>query len=128
MKAKIADELETLVNGVVVLGILDELAWNLFIDGKNCDTIRTLSCRLIVAAADLSLVEGYDFDILRQFQTLFPDLPLTALVKGYFAYAGVSRLEGEGEQSDQTPQTDLEDDPLDVILVCNHLISCILGS
>ena len=39
LKTKIAGELESLVDGVVLLGIPDELAWNLFIDSKNCDTI-----------------------------------------------------------------------------------------
>lgn len=27
------------MNGAVVLGIPDELAWSIFIEGKDCDTI-----------------------------------------------------------------------------------------
>lgn len=39
LKAQIASELEGLVNGAIVLGIPDELAWTLYIEGKDCDTI-----------------------------------------------------------------------------------------
>jgi len=38
-KAQIASEVEALVNGAVVLRIPDELAWTIFIDGQNIDTI-----------------------------------------------------------------------------------------
>jgi superkiller protein 3 len=39
VKSKVATELENLVNGAVILRIPDEMAWVLFIDGKDCETI-----------------------------------------------------------------------------------------
>jgi superkiller protein 3 len=39
VKAQIATEVDTLVNGAVVLNIPDELAWNIFIEAKDTDSI-----------------------------------------------------------------------------------------
>lgn len=39
MKAQIATEVDTLVNGAVLLNIPDELAWNIFIEAKDTDSI-----------------------------------------------------------------------------------------
>jgi hypothetical protein len=41
LKTRIAGELESLVDGIVLLGIPDLLAWNLFINSKDCETIGT---------------------------------------------------------------------------------------
>jgi superkiller protein 3 len=38
-KVKIAKEVDELVNGVIVLGIPNELAWGIFLESKDCDTI-----------------------------------------------------------------------------------------
>ena len=52
-KTKVASELEDLVNGVVLLGIPDELAWTIFIEGKDCDTIgRLLVCCVVILFTD----------------------------------------------------------------------------
>jgi superkiller protein 3 len=39
VKAQIATEVEQLVHGAVLLGLPDELAWTIFIEGKNSDSI-----------------------------------------------------------------------------------------
>lgn len=39
LKAEVSAELQNLVNGAVILRIPDELAWMIFIEGKDCDTI-----------------------------------------------------------------------------------------
>lgn len=38
-KAKVASEVDSLVNGAVILQIPDELAWMLFIDGRDTDSV-----------------------------------------------------------------------------------------
>lgn len=38
-KKSLTDEVQEMVNGIVLLGISNELAWNLFIEGKNAETI-----------------------------------------------------------------------------------------
>jgi superkiller protein 3 len=38
-KAQVATEVEVLVNGAVLLGIPDELAWTIFIEGIDSDSI-----------------------------------------------------------------------------------------
>jgi superkiller protein 3 len=39
VKAQIATEIDTLVNGAVVLSIPDELPWTIFIEGTDSDSI-----------------------------------------------------------------------------------------
>jgi superkiller protein 3 len=39
VKAGILKELDDLVNGAVILGIPDELAWMMFLEGKDLDTV-----------------------------------------------------------------------------------------
>jgi hypothetical protein len=41
--------------------------------------------------------EGYDFDILHQYQKLFPDQALARLIRTYLAYLGVTLSDGEEE-------------------------------
>jgi hypothetical protein len=55
---------------------------------------------------------------MRQFQQLFPNLPLTSLIKGYLAYTGHSKSKGE-EQPDES-ESELSDDPVDLIVVGNR--------
>jgi hypothetical protein len=45
----------------------------------------------------LLILEGYDFAFMRQMMNLFPDRPLTSLLKAYFAYAGIP-LSGDEER------------------------------
>ncbi|KAJ7594704.1 TPR-like protein [Mycena floridula] len=93
-KSKISAELDALVNGTIILEIPDELAWMLFIEQKNCDT-----------------VDGYDTVLLQKFMALFPDLPLVALLKGYFIYMAISvelDEEDEDEKLAEEPEVGLD--------------------
>lgn len=38
-KALLGEELDELVNGVVIIGVPDELSWSIFLEGKDSDTI-----------------------------------------------------------------------------------------
>lgn len=104
MKVQIAAELDSLVNGVVILRIPDELAWSIFVEGRNTDTI-----------------EGYDMASLRQFIRLFPALSLTKLLKAYFLYIGAplpkEDASEDGSESEEEPAVVNEEDPFDIILV-----------
>ncbi|GBE81379.1 Superkiller protein [Sparassis crispa] len=80
-KAQVATEVEELVNGMVLLGIPDELAWTSFIEAK-----------------DAARIEDYDFSILQQFVTSFPSLPLAKLILGYYGYMG--RQSSDRDDSD----------------------------
>lgn len=46
-KVLIGKELDELVNGVVIIGVPDELSWSIFLEGKDCDAIGELSIDLI---------------------------------------------------------------------------------
>jgi hypothetical protein len=51
--------------------------------------------------------EGYDFDILRQYQNLFPDHVLSKLIRTYLAYLGAPLSDEEEETP--TPSASLDD-------------------
>lgn len=87
-------ELDELVNGVVLLGIPDELAWTIFLEGQDCDNIA-----------------AYDRALMRQFMALFSTSPIALLLGGYFSYIGVPIADEEGK-----PLIVLEDDPFDTII------------
>ncbi|KAF9456626.1 TPR-like protein [Collybia nuda] len=96
-KANLLKELDILVNGAVILGIPDQLAWSLFLESK-----------------DLDAVTAYDYSIIKQFVKLFPVSPMTSLLKGYFNYVGESILEDEGEGN--LPEQLSDDGPFDMVL------------
>ncbi|KAI0305418.1 TPR-like protein [Multifurca ochricompacta] len=89
-KQQLAMEVKKLVDGVVLLRLPDELAWSVFINGQDCETI-----------------EGYDFDVLRQYLTLFPNESLTRLIKAYLAYLGVPL--SDDEETITAPSGSLDD-------------------
>jgi superkiller protein 3 len=118
-KAQIASEVEGLVSGAVLLGIPDELAWTIFIDGKNTDSIGQYTLARSIFQHPLMLTiftEGYDFTSLRQFISLFPSRPLTKLLKGYFAYIGAP-LPREDQEDQESLSIQQEEDSFDVVLV-----------
>lgn len=82
-KISVAAEVESLVNGVVLLGIPDEFAWVYYIDGMDSETL-----------------EGYDYAVLWRFVGLFPDAPLARLLKAYFAYAGIRNSDDEEDKDE----------------------------
>ncbi|KAL4074288.1 superkiller protein 3 [Scleroderma citrinum] len=90
-KATLGLELDELVNGIVAIGIPDELAWSIFLEGMDKDTIY-----------------GRGLHYLRQYVELFPDTRLAQLLKGYFMYTGVPITEEDEDQAEQPtdPQGD----------------------
>ncbi|KAI0051258.1 TPR-like protein [Auriscalpium vulgare] len=102
LKQRLAAEVQDLVNGMVLLQIPDELAWTIFIDSQDAET-----------------VEGYGFDYLRQYMRLFPSVALTHLVKAYFTYSGIPLSEDEdGSDNGSEPSEPVPDDadPYELIL------------
>ncbi|KAI0915649.1 hypothetical protein AcW1_003803 [Taiwanofungus camphoratus] len=99
-KALIAAELEDLVNGMVMLGIRDELAWYLFIEGKDATTL-----------------EEYDYGTLRQVTRLFPDSPLAKLITSYFGYIAIPHDDEDQDPSRQKDETIIkQEDTADMIM------------
>ncbi|KAH7923951.1 TPR-like protein [Leucogyrophana mollusca] len=99
-KAKIGSELDDLVTGMVTIGIPDELAWSIFLEGKDTDTI-----------------EGYGAPYLRQYIELFPTTPFAKILSGYFIYNGI-QVSDEGDSDDEARKPTEVDavDPYDTIL------------
>ncbi|CCM00695.1 uncharacterized protein FIBRA_02734 [Fibroporia radiculosa] len=98
-KAKITAELEDLIGGMVLLKIKDELAWTLFIEGKDAEKI-----------------EGYDLTILRQFIELFPTSPWADLLVGYFGYMDIPLNNHNDEETQPQRKQDQDNDHIDTIL------------
>ncbi|KAK7466875.1 Superkiller protein 3 [Stygiomarasmius scandens] len=69
MKNKIREEITDLISGAVLLKLPDELAWTLFIEGKDVETISE-----------------YDYGLWRQFINLFPHSHLSSVFRGYLIY------------------------------------------
>ncbi|KAF5386053.1 hypothetical protein D9615_002427 [Tricholomella constricta] len=100
-KSKVLKDVDELVEGVVILQIPDELAWSIFLEGKDSETVA-----------------GYDHRIVGQFIHLFPSSPASSLLKGYFTYMNIPILEDDNEDEVEAPQklTEAEEDPFDTIL------------
>ncbi|TFK54052.1 TPR-like protein [Heliocybe sulcata] len=79
-KAKVAAEVESIINGVVLLGLPDELAWVLYIDGMDSETL-----------------EGYDYSVFWRFIGLFPASVISELLRAWFAYKGIPDPEQEDD-------------------------------
>ena len=105
-KRKLALEIEKLVSGAVLLHVPDELAWSTFIDGKDSETIGTVSLfRTLLHLINSS--DGYDFDTLRRYSILFPNEALTRLIQAYLVYLGVPIL--DDNESITTRSVSLDD-------------------
>ncbi|KAJ7782973.1 TPR-like protein [Mycena metata] len=100
-KAVASREVDTLVAGTITLGIPDELAWMLWLDGQD--------------SLDM---EHYELPLLRQFVDLFPTLPLTSLLKAYFMYMDIPLADVNEEDEDETanPPEEQAGDPFDSML------------
>ncbi|KAF8513017.1 TPR-like protein [Hysterangium stoloniferum] len=110
-KQKLLSEIEDLSNGVVLLGIPDELAWMFFLDSK-----------------DVYSIEEYGFLTLRQFTEVFASLHLSKVIRGYFDYMHISYDEEE-ITNDESPGEVFEDaDPFTSVLdAASKLPNCILA-
>ncbi|KAG5646300.1 hypothetical protein DXG03_003897 [Asterophora parasitica] len=99
-KEKILKELDELVKGAVILQIADELAWTIFLESKDCETVA-----------------GYDHGIIGQFIHQFSSTPTASMLKGYFAYMNILLPEDEDNTEEEGKKPDeSEEDPFDMIL------------
>ncbi|KAJ6607768.1 superkiller protein 3 SKI3 [Mycena sp. CBHHK59/15] len=88
-----------LVSGTITLGIPDELAWMLCLDGQDCSDI-----------------ERYDLALFRQFMELFPSLTLTYLLNAYFVYMDIPLVEDEDDPQAGNADAKQNGDPFDIML------------
>lgn len=70
----------------------------------------------------IDLSEEYNFDLLRQYQKLFPNEALAGLIQTYLAYLGVPLSDEEEETP--TPSASLDDvfRTISVCIVPMHLV------
>ncbi|KAJ7124904.1 superkiller protein 3 [Mycena epipterygia] len=104
-KLAISREVDSLVAGTITLGIPDELAWMLCLDGQDCIDM-----------------ENYNIPLLRQFMDLFPSLPLTSLLTAYFLYMDIPLVEDD-ENEAPAPAVEQIGDPFDMMLDAYTTIS-----
>lgn len=71
-KNRIGIELSELVNGIVAIGIRNQLAWSISLEGMDKETV----CE-------------YGLDLLRRYMQVFPETDLAQLLRGYFLYMGI---------------------------------------
>ncbi|KAG1742187.1 superkiller protein 3 [Suillus lakei] len=95
-KRQVGTQLDEMVHGIVTIGIPDEFAWCIWLEGRDSDT-----------------VEGLGVAYLKQFIDLFPTSTLALMLKGYFAYSRTANGD-EGSTEQLTLTTD--SDPYDIIL------------
>jgi len=129
-KRQLLSEVESLCNGVILLGLPDELAWMFIIDNRDVYNIGMSVVRGTMSIlTNLYLPEDYDFRTLRRFTEIFPDLPQTKLIHGYFNYMGnpISLDEAEEEEkskdgSDTSKENEDEEDPFTTVLVRSRFL------
>ncbi|KAH8093923.1 TPR-like protein [Cristinia sonorae] len=102
-KAKIASELQDLVNGMVLLEIPDEVAWLIYIEGKDALTI-----------------DGYGLDIFRKYIRIFPGTDMSKLLHGYLAYHGLPSKDEEDGDSGDGLDSERDEDYAEAILHAFH--------
>ncbi|KAL0571344.1 Superkiller protein 3 [Marasmius crinis-equi] len=108
-KNQVAAEVAELIKGVIILKIPDELAWTLYLDGKDAETIgKESSHQRTFSILKYNVLADYDLNDLRQFIELFPSQPLTMLLRGYFLYSGIPLDEDDAEE-DETANLTYED-------------------
>ncbi|KAI6121364.1 superkiller protein 3 [Pisolithus sp. B1] len=103
-KNTVGIQLAELVNGIVAIGVRNQLAWSIFLEGLDKETVY--ECGL---------------DLLRRYMQVFPDTNLAQLLKSYFMYMGIPNDENIDEEADETPNVapkpvSTDGDPLNAIM------------
>lgn len=128
-KKALAKEVEELVEGMVLLKVPDELAWNLVIEGRDVDTIGMYSSIAFRRSKHNYYSENYNFKSLREYIRLFPSSPLTNMIRGYVVYMDLPTLDPEPDEQDEDEEavelTPIEDQSaaFDIMLVRSPRIS-----
>lgn len=103
-KSTVGIQLAELVNGIVAIGVRNQLAWSIFLEGLDQETVY--EC---------------DLDLLRRFMEVFPDTNPAQLLRAYFVYMGISNHESIDGEADEPSTVALkpvstDDDPLNAIM------------
>ncbi|KAG6878535.1 hypothetical protein C0993_004433 [Termitomyces sp. T159_Od127] len=98
-KSKVLARVDELLKGAIILRIPDELAWTMYLESTDCETIAE-----------------YDREIVRQFIDIFPSSPVSSSLKGYFLYMNISLSDAEDDDEDVPPSKPEDEDPFDMIL------------
>ncbi|KAK0440394.1 TPR-like protein [Desarmillaria tabescens] len=108
-KKKVLQQVEELINGAIILQLPDELAWALFLERKDVETI-----------------DDYEYPLLRQYMALFPSHPLVSMLKGYFIYNGIPLTDDEEDEDAEIADPDTG---LDMIFDAQpQLVDSLLGT
>ncbi|KIK27908.1 hypothetical protein PISMIDRAFT_27774 [Pisolithus microcarpus 441] len=102
-KSTVGIQLAELVNGIVAIGVRNQLAWSIFLEGLDQETVY--EC---------------DLDLLRRFMEVFPDTNPAQLLRAYFMYMGISNDESIDGEADEPSTVALkpvstDGDPLNAI-------------
>ncbi|KAH0589327.1 hypothetical protein H2248_005088 [Termitomyces sp. 'cryptogamus'] len=98
-KSKVLAQVDELIKGAIILRIPDELAWTMYLESADCETIAE-----------------YDHELVKQFIEIFPSSPVSSLLKGYFLYMNISYSDAENNGEDVSIPKSHEEDPFDTIL------------
>ncbi|KAG6862290.1 hypothetical protein C0995_015987 [Termitomyces sp. Mi166 len=115
-KSKILAQVDELVKGAIILRIPDELAWTMYLESTDCETIGQFGSFMIHFCLLSRFAAEYDRELVKQFIEIFPSSPVSSLLKGYFLYMNIPLSDAEDDVED-VPVTKLEEeDPFDTIL------------
>jgi len=105
-----------MVNGVVLLGIPDELAWSIWLDSRNLYDLGACPANFSLGTlSEVDLLVEYDARTIRKLFDVLPSSPLSALWKAWFTCQGIPSEEPVEEDEPPPPPNS---DALDDILVC----------
>lgn len=112
LKAKVTDEVDRLADGMVLLGIPEELAWLAHIESRDTDSISKSMVEMPIGAqAEICAnPEGYDFGLLRRYIGLFPSTPLSRLIHAYFRFSGLRTVEEDDDQEAERNGRNVEEE------------------
>jgi hypothetical protein len=97
-KNQLSNDLQEFIRGIVLLNIPNELAWTLYFETRDQETIgKSVLCHL--SCSQRKCPGNGDIELFSQFIQLFPSSPLSKFLAGYQAY-----------QRDITKPTGVHDD------------------
>lgn len=126
LKQKLREEVDELIQGMILLQIPSELAWTLYFEERDCETMGELINSFYCPSADRATNKAsYDFSLMKQMIQLLPSSSLAMVFTGYFKYISEPLSNGgenkEGEK--RPPQNEEEEDPFDTIMVITSYFS-----
>lgn len=108
-KKEVLRLVDEMIRGMVLLEIPDDLVWSEWLESRNATTIGVLHSQSMPVSMLNSFSESEDYDVklMRRFIELFPSLPLSQVVTGYFQCSAIPlRLQTDEDE-------DIEEDEVD---------------